>query len=252
MAAVQIKIKQPAHDSAITGNTEMTFLGEVTDRPEELSGVPLYFRWYSSLFASAENRYSINVAALTDPAVGFTTALGVGTHAISLAVSDRPGETPADVDSAKHGGVTGGSEGDAKCLLHVFRANLIQPIENEVQNRASGTLSAIAPLQWGKEKAPKTDPPQYEVNSEYEKINRVQYRWQFTPTGDPAGRQTVDFIPEPKQYIFVPSEAQPPIITYQGALPGSLSGAYRLTLFVEDSKGQLGSHQMSVNVQIGV
>ena len=67
----------------------------------------------------------MNAAALTDPADPFPTTLELGTHVITFAAVDRAGETDADLEAIQHGGVTGGSDGDTQCLVHVFIANLI-------------------------------------------------------------------------------------------------------------------------------
>ena len=190
----------------------------------------------------------MNVAALTDPADPFPTTLGLGTHVITFAAVDQAGETDADLAAIQHGGVTGGSDGDIQCLVHVFIANLIAPLNGAALSRALSVLEAAAPSSWGQA----TDTAGlYELNDLYHEINRLRYRWEFVPVGPPAGRATIDFIPDDDEYIFDPdTDPTTPRIRYAGALPAALNAAYTLNLHVEDIEGALGGDQASISVTL--
>jgi len=250
MSAVELQIAEPVHDTPIIGRSPVTFKGAITRLPEELAGVTLYYRWYSSLFPAEKDRYSINPTALTDPGAPFVWTPGLGTHVISFAATDRPGETGADLEAVQHGGVAGGSQGDGRCLIHVFRANLVSPVDGAALDRTNSTLEAEAPAQWGKA----TDTPGvYEPNSDYHDLNRLHYRWEFAPIGAPPDRSTVSFSPSLEQLTFDPepdTPSGPIVVRYQGALPSQLAGQYRLTLHVKDRDGILGGDQTRITVTV--
>ncbi len=195
MSAVALTIVQPQNGATFSqGETQVRMVGRVEELPAELVGVGLFYRWYSSLFPSQKDRYSINVNALSDPAAPFDAPLGVGSHVISLAASDQAAETESAQNATRHGGVTGGSEGEKQCVIHLFRATLVAPQSNATLNRTSTTLEldAEAPLQWWRTKPGTTDV--YELNPDYHEINRIRYRWRFAP--NPAdGRAAADLVP---------------------------------------------------------
>lgn len=243
----------------------MTFRGALTEEvPEDVAGVTLYYRWYSSLFSGNETdieqeRFAMNVVEgviLTDPATEYSHALGVGTHAISFAATDQQDETTAAQETVLHGGVTGGAEGDGQCLIHVFKANLLSPRNNVPLSRANATLVAEAPTLWGVKIG---NTGIYEPNADYHKINRLQYRWHFTPDGAPSGRREVDFVPALEALAFREPDDDFPFthLRYEGPLPGELTGRYNLTLHVEglavEGKEDIpGEHTMTVtNIQVG-
>jgi hypothetical protein len=246
LSAVELTIAQP-HNGAVfsQGETQVRMVGQVGELPEELVGVDLFYRWYSSLFPSQENRYSINATALIDPAVPFDAPLSVGTHAITLAASDQQEETKDAQNATSHGGVAGGSQGETQCLIHVFRATLVSPKPpNTTLNRASTTLQldAEAPLQWGREKA--GSPNVFEPNPDYHGINRIRYRWRFTPS--PAdGRAAADLVPPVETLTFLPPGTVP-LVRFAGPLPSVLgTGNYTLALRVEDNNDPNVGHQTS-------
>jgi hypothetical protein len=261
MAAISLRIDAPAHHEAFEGNEAVTLRGAFVTPPPDLGGATLFFRWYSSLFSGGETaveqeKFAINNVEgveITDPEFAYTPTppLGIGTHVISFAATDQPGETTAEQEAVQHGGVTGGAEGDGRCIIHVFRANLISPPNNAVLSRAGSTLEAEAPATWGVE----TDTPGvFTPNDEYHKHNRLRYRWQFTPAGAPANRQPLAFIPEVDELIFDPPQTatERPIVRYQGPLPATLTGGYNLSLHVEDAEEELGGHSTAVtNIQVG-
>jgi len=244
MSAVQLEIVAPTHNTSFVDQPTVTFRGAVTDMPDELVGLTLHYRWYSSLFPGDKDRYSMNEPALTNPESPFSDQLGLGTHTITFAVTDQAGETEADLEAVQHGGVTGGSEGDTACIIHVFRANLITPTEGT----AVTILEAEAPALWGKPS--EDDPNIFDLNEDYHALNRLQYRWEFVPVGEPTNRSLVNVTPDPAEYEFdpEPATATVPVIRFVAAdLPAQLTGTYNLTLHVEDKDGEFPGHQMSVN-----
>jgi hypothetical protein len=246
MTAVALTILSPANGAAFTGAPSVSFKGQA-GVPAEISGVPLFYRWYSGLFASVENHYAMNETALNDPSTPVPFLLGVGSHAISLAASDRSGQTKADQNATQHGGVAGGAQ---TCVVHVFKANLIAPLNTGVYSRATSQLTAEAPLKWG------TKPqgsPAFVPDPGYHQINRISYRYVFAPSGAPAGRPIVSFTPTLTDLVFDPSGA-PPVVNFKPALSAAVNGAYTLTLFVEDNQPaqHIGAQQVSVNITVTV
>jgi hypothetical protein len=250
MSAVELTIVQPQNGAVFSqGGIQVRMVGQVGELPAELVGVNLFYRWYSSLFPSLENRYSINVNALSDPASPFDATLGVGTHAITLAASDQSAETKDAQNATSHGGVAGGTQGETQCVIHLLRATIFSPKPpNTTLNRASTTLQldAEAPLQWGRQKA--GSPNVFEPNPDYHGINRLRYRWRFTPS--PAdGRASADLVPSVETLTFVPPSTTPPtppLVRFAGPLPSVLgTGNYTLTLRVEDKNDPSVGHQAS-------
>jgi hypothetical protein len=252
MSAIQLTIVQPpAPETVIVGaaagavSLAAAIAGPL---PQELAGVSLFYRWYSSLFPAAKDRYSLNVAGLTDPSPAFVATLKVGTHVITLAATDQSAETDAAQDQTRHGGVTGGSQGNSRRLIHALVANPVTPSPAgpvPTLSKASSTLEAEAPLQWGR-KIGTTN--HYQPNPDYHAINRIRYRWRFTPLGGPAGRHAADLVPSLDQLEFDPDPpADPrPVVRYQGRLPDTLdTGNYTLTLRVEDLTNDLAGHDIS-------
>ena len=244
MSAVELTIAEPQNGAVFfEGETQVRMVGQVGELPAELVGVGLFYRWYSSLFPSQKDRYSINVNALSDPAAPFDAPLGVGSHVISLAASDQDQETESAQNATRHGGVTGGSQGEKQCVIHLFRATLVTPQPNAALNRTSTTLEldAEAPLQWWRTKPGTTDV--YELNPDYHEINRISYRWLFEP--NPAdGRAAADLIPSVETLTRPSGTASR--VRYAGPLPSGLgTGNYTLTLRVEDKDDPDVGHQTS-------
>jgi hypothetical protein len=258
MTAVTLAITQPANGTVFfQGEPEVRLAGQVVPPlPPELAGVPLHYRWYSSLFPSAEDRYSINAAAFSNPATPFDAPLGLGSHVISLAASDQAGETESDQNATNHGGVVGGAQGAGQCIIHLLRAVMVKPVvAGPPLSKASSTLEAEAPLQWGR-KIGTTD--NFEPNPDYHSVNRLFYRWIFEPT--PAnGRASAVLEPAVSALKFAPNPPPPPdpppppppLVRYVGPLPTALGlGSYRLTLRVQDTQNAAIGHQVSRSVTI--
>jgi len=243
MTAISLQISAPSHNAAFNGAPMVSFAGTASV-PAELTGTPLFYRWYSSLFPALENRYSINVAALGSPAASF--ALGMGSQSISLAVSDQAGEDQNAQNAVQHGGVAGGKD---SLLVHVFKANILAPANGAVVSRAGLKLTAEAPLKWYS-RLKDTDP--FTPDAEYHQINRLRYRWVFAPQGAPAGRPIVSLVPTLAEISYDNPPPASPRLNYSPALPAAASGAYLLTLFVEDSdtSQNIGSHSMFIQITL--
>lgn len=250
MATVGLAIAEPENDADFIGAPSVTFRGEETDRPPELVETQMYFRWYSSLNPDAdENRYSLNAAALTDAAEPYLSpALGVGSHVITFAASDRAAETAEEIELTEHGGVAGGLEGDPPCVIHVFRATIFAPAGGSIAH-AGLELSAEAPLLWAVAVG-EGDAKTFEFNADYHGYNRLRYHWRFVPTGAPSGRPTLDFTPAPEEFEFS-DDPMPTHVIYRPVLPAAATGTYRIELIVEDAQDQgLGPDSDSVNVTL--
>jgi hypothetical protein len=253
MTAITLQITSPTHNTALIGSPGINLRGKA-QVPPEVNNVPLYYRWYDSLFSATKDHYSIHETPLSDPDINFPHTLKIGSHTITLAVSDQPGQTESDQNATQHGGVAGGADA---CVIHVFKANIIEPDTNESISRSNLILIAEAPLKWGMRL--RAGDPYVPDMEGYHKVNRLRYRWVFAPQGDPAGRPTMTIIPTLSQMTFmVEPDAQQPTelarLIFQPAgtiLPAAVDGAYSLTLFVEDNTTEnIGSAQMSINVFI--
>lgn len=244
MTAITLQISTPAHNAAFSGAPMVGFAGAATV-PPELNGVPLFYRWYSSLFPAVENRYSINVAALSSPSAA-SFALGMGSQSITLAVSDQSGEDQNAQNAAQHGGVAGGKD---SLLVHVFKANILSPLNGANLNRAGLKLTAEAPLKWYS-RLEESNP--FTPDAEYHQVNRLRYRWVFTPEGADAGRPTLTLIPTLAEITYDNPPPASPRLNYSPALPAEAAGAYTLTLFVEDSDTtqNIGSHSMLIHITL--
>ncbi len=245
MTAIGLTITSPTPNAAFTGSPTVNFAGSAS-LPPELSGVPIFYRWYSSLFASTENRYSIHPTAFTSPAAA-SASLGMGSQAITLAASDQSGEDQTAQNAAQHGGVAGGKQ---SLLIHIFKANLLAPANNAVVSRAGLTLSAEAPLKWAS-RLKVSDP--FTPDADYHQTNRLRYRWVFAPSGAPGGRPTLTLLPTLAELDF--DLTTPPVrLHYRPSLPAAADGAYTLTLFVEDNdtNQNIGSQSAAINLTLTV
>jgi hypothetical protein len=233
MAAVELAISKPAHGTSIVGSAAVDLQGSLVSRPAEIAGVPLYYRWYSSLHASTASQMSINVAALADPTTVYSPSVGVGTHVLTFAASDQPDEDKAAQNATQHGGVAGGSAGLAPCVVHVVLATVVKPAAGATLSRSGGanTLEAQAPVQWD--------------DGEYVKNNKLAFGWRLDPT--PAdGRASATLVPS-----AFDKSVTPPVLRYSGALPGALGlGSYRLTLRVSRTDVPADAHEAFIPVVI--
>lgn len=247
MGAILLSIVEPENNSAYVGTTTVNFSGSV-EIPDELTGIQLYYRWYSSLFEAdaALERYSMNEVANSEPDTVYPHSLTLGTHVIAFAVSDVAGETQAEFTAIQHGSVTGGSdEGEEQRLLHVFHADLLSPLDGAINiDHSNVLLQARAPGQWSKPENEEVGGPPYIVNEDYHAVNRLSYRWLFEPVGAPTDRPTIEITPGEDEYTFLPFDDSDPLteptrIELSASLPATAVGLYDLTLFVEDKLDEL-------------
>jgi hypothetical protein len=218
MTAVEVTIVRPVDGAAIAGGAAVELTGRLGAMPVELQGVPLYCRWYSSEFLATEGHYSLNEDGLTDPEVAFAAGLAVGSQALTLGVSDQPGQDTAAQNATRHGGVAGGALGPKRCIVHVFRAVPRRPLAGGTLSKAASTLEADGPLHWHE--------------PDYQAMNRLRYRWRFEPT--PAdGRRAADLVPAADALTADVTDGRP-IVRYAGPLPDLDLGGYTMRLRVED------------------
>jgi hypothetical protein len=238
VTAVEVKIVQPSDGATFAGGSAVDLIGQVGPLPPELSGVPLYYRWYSSEFAATDGHFSLNDQALPDPAGHYSVTLGVGSQAITLAASDQQGQDTAAQNATRHGGVAGGAKGPKRCVVHVFQAVPQGLPANHTLSKASSTLEADAPVHW-------PDP-------DYQALNRLRYRWHFEP--DPAdGRVAADLVPSAtalKQAFETVDQKKVPVVQYVGPLPDLGLGGYTMQLRVEDLQDPTVGDTASVPVVI--
>jgi hypothetical protein len=132
--------------------------------------------------------------------------------------------------------MAGGPPGVAPqpCLVHVLIADPRAPLEGATLSKANSLLSAQAPSQWGNE--------DYQTS-----VNRLRYRWLFSPSGPPANRASANFMPP----LIFDGAGDVPVVKYQGALPAELDlGDYALTLRVERSDNTAIKHEVSRIVKV--
>lgn len=241
--AIELIIIEPENNQFFTGSPNVNFVGsaEVSD---DLAAISFFYRWYSSLYVSdQEEQYSMNVIANSAADSNFSHQLELGTHVITFAASDVAGESADDFSSIENGGVTGGNEGDGKCVIHVFIANQLLPLDNTSISRVSIQLEAEAPSQWGMADDIDAGTAPFVINEDYHALNRLQYRWLFEPVGAPSSRPTLEFIPNINEMTFVPKDAAdlatiPTRISATTTLPSDALGNYNITLFVEDNQAE--------------
>jgi len=124
-------------------------------------------------------------------------------------------------------------------VIHVFKANILDPQNGASVSRANLVLFAEAPSVWS--------------DDHYHAYNRLGYRWLLEPTGAPTGRPTFDSGKLTRQQVsfFDGDGTKLPRVSYQPGLSVQVTGNYKITLSVEDALGQgIGSHQASVNVSL--
>jgi hypothetical protein len=219
MTAIEATIVRPIDGATIPpGGAVVELAGTLGRLPAELAAVTLYCRWYSSEFRATDGHFSINDAALTDPVVAFRAELTVGSQAITLGVSDQPGQDTTAQNDTRHGGVAGGALGPKRCIVHVFRAVPRRPTAGETLSKAASTLEADGPLHWSE--------------ATYQAMNRLRYRWTFEPT--PAdGRTAADLLPAAHTLTADVADGHS-IVRYRGPLPDLDLGGYLMRLRVED------------------
>lgn len=282
MAFVKLAIVAPENNYVFRWHEEnsLRMVGAVVDMPAEAEKSALYYRWYSSLHeppfdAHGKPLYlSINGNVQTRAAHPFEWKPDIGSHAITLAVTDRRSDQGMEeLKATTHGGVTGGAEdGEGQCLVHVFLAEPLPPQGDLGALRPQDLrLIARAPRAWGKTvETPSPPGVRYEVNQSYIAYNRLRYRWQLIRDGASVPdfqlaplptRMDCGFYSEFNDAIKKGTDTDPNpddvfVVHYQPAredLPElcNLRGSYNLVLHVEDASGQppIGHDTKSLRIQ---
>src|SRR5215210_3585116 len=242
MGEVKLTILEPQNGQRFVGpsQTNVRMRGNILSTGHGT----LHYRWYGGA-SGALNTPSDNPLDLTKP-------LTVGSHVLTFTAKDRPGDALADLKAVQEAGMAGGppEEGvEAPCVVHVFVAQVVEPAAGAPLSRAGSTLTAVAPIQWGK-LVDLADPESgYELNGDYHEVNKIRYRWRFQPSGLPARRASSDLVPSVPQLVFDATAYNPPTVRYQGPLPGGLgTGSYTLTLRVEDKGEPATGHETSLAI----
>jgi hypothetical protein len=229
MASVELTIEKPENGKILIcpkqGGIPVQFHG-AAKRPQTLAGVPIFYRWYSSLnqlqkdSAGDVSHYSLNETALTDPISVFTATLPMGSHAIVFAASDRSAE--ADIVHSQHGGVIGGvnKEGIGH-VIHILKANILWPADtqNVVNVSPDAEFRAEAPWAWDDLKG-------------YNKYNKLGYRWLFEPVPPVDNRPVLDFDSPSMAFHKATISSANNVLAFTPQLPANARGRYALTLEV--------------------
>lgn len=210
----------------------LAFQGSVT-LPAELKKVTLYYRWYSSLNTEAgkDEQFSLNPLALSSAKQVYVPAkMAMGTHVITFAASDRAEEKREDVQAMRYGGVTGGADSPDCCVIHLFKASILEPAEGVSVPKNSLLLKAEAPSAWS--------------DKNYHRHNRLVYRWLLAPVGDHV-RPTISI--EQSSFEF-DAESVPVALIHRPTLPDTAVGAYQVGLNVEYKSGPNGETDPTVGL----
>jgi hypothetical protein len=238
MPALAITLVRPADHTRLAGSGVL----RLTAALAAPAPVPLFYKWYSSAAADPLG------TALDLPAAN----LPLGSQVITFSAKDQAADTPAALQAVVFAGMAGGPKPDGQaCRVHVLRAGLRQPAAGASLSRASATLAAEAPPRWARKIPPALV---YETDPDHQALNRLRFRWRFSPLGAPAGRASADLLPSLAQWQYVPppgDNSAPPLLRYSGPLPGGLgTGSYQLTLRVEDKDDAGFFHEQSVTVSL--
>jgi hypothetical protein len=253
MAAIDLEILEPANGAVLAGTGAVHFRGRVVGTVP----VPLFFKWYASLEAPNPPGAPLPGGTTLD----FNATLSVGTHVVTLSAKDKLGDDEASLKAVKNGGMAGGPASESNprpCLVTVLMAEMIRPLAGATLSKAASQLVAIAPRHWGlpANLGPPLPPPPitYVPNPDYHAINRVKYIWRFRPVGAPAGRATANMTPALNQLLFdgqLALAGNRPAVSFNGALPPALgTGAYQVTLRLEDSSNPAIANEVSRNVTL--
>lgn len=193
----------------------------------------------------------MNPAPITNPDVPFEYELGLGSHVITFAVSDQPGESNQDFENIQHAGITGGNTGDStKCVIHVYAAKIVGLSSGQTISKTNLRLSAEAPAEWD---AKYLDAKTNQYIFPYQQINQLAYHWKLEPLGNPPGRSTHESgqLNHGDKLSFSQDTGKP-IVTYQpdlsSASENDFEGSYRITLSV--LKKESGAPVDSARVEV--
>jgi hypothetical protein len=223
MGLVGLEILEPSNGANVVGTKSVRLRGRVLTSGHGT----LFYKWYSNLVLppppTGDNPdTSLNRAATS--ALDFTPTLHVGSQVITFTARDVAGDKPEQLANVKHSGMAGGPPVvppppgvPPPCLIHVLFAEVLKPAAGASLSKANATLEAKAPPLW--------------ADAEYQaKVNKLRFRWRFEPTGLPAGRALVDFVPGATTF-----DKEKFVLGYTGQLPPALQAgtAYALRLRVE-------------------
>jgi hypothetical protein len=264
MSVVKLKINEPQHGQNFLG-ASIRMRGEVlsTGHPQ------LHFKWYSNLVPPKPPPPPTNVPPNTEAAINgagdnplnFMATLPVGTHIITFAASNINSNDATELQKVTDAGMAGGPALDPPppnapppCVIHVLVAQIDAPVGGASLSKAAAktVIAAKVNSKWG--------------DRDYQaKLNRIQFRWRFEPSGAPANRPTVEFVPEfdfnpplasdpqPAGVLKLPFtfDAEKLLMRFEGQLPPALgTGSYVLKLRVERKDdalvGQDDSRQVTI------
>lgn len=239
---IQLTIEKPENNAVLELRQQVTLRGKLTSTT---APVTLYYRWYSSFnIKSKPDKYSIDPEPLLSPETEFISdkLSAMGSHPVILVASDRQTETLDDLKKIGYVLIAGGSTGNLPCVIHVFNANILAPADGEAVPRVNLILQAEAPALWSV--------------PNYQKYNRLSYRWELHPVGLPSERPTFDSrklnINDP-YFGFESPKLELPRITYAvgSVLPETAIGKYEIVLSVLDKDDkEIGKEQSTITVTL--
>ena len=238
MPPVALEITNPLNGAVLTGAGPANLQGRVLSAGHP----PLLYRWYSSLNAPADEAQAAlnwNDAMMALDVRAATVALPAGTQVITLSAKDRAGEDLASLQQVQFAGMAGGpADSAAPCVITVLWAAIVEAAAT--LSKAAAVLEAAAPFNW--------------LDPAYAAINRLAFRWRFTPRGAPAGRASAVLPPETPMTFLDPIEgppAKPARLRFSGPLPAILDlGAYTLALRAELKDAPATFHEATRDITI--
>ncbi len=209
MAFIKLSIEEPRtndpNDANYKVNQEVNFRGSIV-KPEELPDVPLFYRWYSSFNTDVNKEQYAMSPALESAEEIYTRRISqMGSHVITFAVSDQRDEKDVNFNNIQYGGVTGGRPSgypeEQPCIIHVFKANIVEPHDNQHLPRTDLKLIAEAPLLWN--------------DAHYQEINRLAYCWKLESLEGTPDESFNSGILNQTQLSFIPGTARTlPTVSY--------------------------------------
>lgn len=206
MGGPTLAIVSPAHRSRWRWGDKIVLQGD-----GDTSG--LYCRWYANFakvdFSKPDKpQYALlNVSKPSDSHELTEQDYRMGSHLIVLAATDQPTETLAALELVRHSVVTGGKGGKdcaGACIIHIFKANILSPLDNATITGDKVDLIAEAPLLW-------CDP-------DYQNYNHLQFEWRVTATAKGPDQEFV-FQIDPDEFAFGFDEADTPCCMARCDLP---------------------------------
>lgn len=242
MSVVGLQIIEPLNGQTFTGTPSVRLRGAVTTPV----GVPLFFKWYSSLEAPSPPGSPLPGGTSLD----FFATLSVGTHTICFTAKDVNADDATSLQNVRNAGMAGGPVTPSNpngCVIHVLTAIMVAPATaGATLSKTSATLTAAAPIHWWR---PIPNTSNFERDPDYQAVNQIRYVWRFAPFGDPPSRASATFRPAVTQ-LTVPSPFASRV-TYIGPLPATLGlGAYDLTLRVEFMLNAAIGHEVTRRVNL--